>query len=65
MKTQAIGHFSAISGSNCRHVYTQEGRLLGVIYKQQDGNYRVQRMDGKIRVKDKLADAFKSIKRAN
>lgn len=65
MKTQARGHFSSISGSQCRHVYSTEGRLLGVILKQQDGSYRVQRIDGKVRVKEKLADAFKSITRAN
>lgn len=69
MKTQstkqAVGHFSPVSGSQCRHVYSPEGILLGVIFKREQGGYRVQRMDGKIRIKDKLSDAFKSIRRAN
>lgn len=69
MKTQstkqAVGHFSPVSGSQCRHVYSSEGRLLGIIVKLERGGYSVQRMDGKQRFKEKLADAFKSIKRAN
>lgn len=62
---QCYGKFSEVSGNGCRHVYTPEGRLLGVITKMEQGGYRVLRMDGKTRQKATLAEAFKSIRRQN
>lgn len=44
--------------------FDAQGNFLGVIVKQKHG-YRVQRTDGKSRVKDTLAAAFASIRRSN
>lgn len=66
MAKQVVSHYSDVSGSNVRHVYDENGKtLLGTIFKMGRGKYRVQRMDGKIRFKDTLADAFKTVRRAN
>lgn len=64
--TKVKSHFSPVSGSDVRHVFDEDGsRLLGVIIKEGRGKYRVQRMDGKVRMKDTLNDAFKTIRRSN
>ena len=63
---KVTSHFSSVSGSDVRHVYTEDGKtLLGVIYKMGRGKYRVQRMDGKSREKDSLKEAFKTCRRSN
>lgn len=63
---KVTSHFSSVSGSDVRHVYTEDGKtLLGVIYKMGRGKYRVQRMDGKSREKDSLKEAFQTIRRKN
>jgi hypothetical protein len=60
------GQFSKISGSRVRHMYTADGQILGTITKLEDGTYRVFRLkDGKIRDKEYLVDAYKTIARAN
>jgi hypothetical protein len=59
-------HFSSVSGSNCRHVFSEDGQtLLGMIFKEGVGKYRVRRVDGKTRVKDTLQEAFRTVRRAN
>lgn len=64
--SKVTSHFSPVSGSECRHVYSEDGKsLLGVIIKVAKGKYRVQRLDGKVRLKDNLQDAFRTIRRAN
>lgn len=63
---QAKGSFSSVNGSNVRIVYTNEGAILGTVTKLGDRKgYRVTRIDGKVRVKQTLADAYKSIRRSN
>lgn len=63
--TKVQSHFSNVSGSEVRHVYSEDGKsLLGVIYKEGKGKYRIHRMDGKIRHKDTLQASFKTIRRA-
>lgn len=63
---KVTSHFSSVSGSDVRHVYTEDGKtLLGVIYKMGRGKYRVQRIDGKSREKDSLKEAFKTCRRSN
>lgn len=65
-KHKVVSRLSAEEGSNIRHVYTEDGEeLLGVILKAGRGRYRVLRMDGKEREKATLAEAFKTIRRAN
>lgn len=60
------GHFSAVSGSKVRHMYDANGKLLGTITKKDGGGYRVFRLlDGKIRDKAYLEDAYKTIRRSN
>lgn len=61
------GHFSAINGTSVRHVYSEDGKsLLGIVYKESKGRYRVQRLsDGKVRHKDTLEAAYKTIRSAN
>ncbi len=63
----AKGHFSAINSTSVRHVYSEDGKsLLGIVYKEGRGRYRVQRLsDGKVRHKDTLEAAYKTIRRAN
>lgn len=56
--------FSTVNGSKVRIVRDIRGSILGTITKTEDG-YRVTRVDGKVRVKPKLEQAFKSIVRAN
>lgn len=58
------GEFSPVAGSTVRRCYDSQGNFLGVIVKQKHG-YRIQRTDGKSRVKDTLAQAFASIRRSN
>ena len=58
------GSFSPVSGNNTRRMFDDRGNFLGLIIKQKDG-YRVQRIDGKSRVKKTLAQAFASIARSN
>lgn len=60
-------HFSAINGTSVRHVYSEDGKsLLGIVYKESKGRYRVQRLsDGKVRHKETLEAAYKTIRRAN
>lgn len=63
---KVTSHFSSVSGSDVRHVYTEDGKtLLGVIYKMGRGKYRVQRIDGKLREKDSLKEAFQTVRRKN
>lgn len=57
------GSFSEVSGSDVRIVYTPEGKILGTVRKLDKG-YRVTRVDGKIRVKETLQAAYKSIRRS-
>lgn len=64
--TKVTSHFSTVSGSDCRHVFDEDGKkLLGVIIKIGRGKYRVQRVDGKTRTKETLQDAFRTVRRAN
>jgi len=67
MKTSNVvyGKFSKVGGTGVRHVYDASGNLLGVIRKKEAGGYRICRLDGKIREKEKLEEAFKSIRRQN
>jgi len=60
------GSFSAINGSDVRIMYTPEGTILGTIKKLKDRKgYQITRVvDGKVRVKETLAAAYKSIRRA-
>lgn len=65
-KHKVVSHVSATVGSDIRHVYTADGeRALGMIIKLGRGKYRVLRQDGKERVKPTLAEAYKTIRRAN
>lgn len=65
-KHKVISRVSETMGSDIRHVYTEDGQqLLGMILKLGRGRYRVLRMDGKEREKQTLAEAFKTIRRAN
>lgn len=60
------GKFSARAGSKVRRMYSNlDGSYLGTIRKLDGGGYEVRRKDGKIRVKPALAEAYKSIARAN
>lgn len=59
------GNFSDINGSRVRRMYDSNGVFLGLITKMDNGNYRVTRMDGKIRIKEYLQDAIKSVARRN
>lgn len=63
------GRFSELAGAGVRHVYDLQGNHLGVIVKldkEQGGGYKaIRTKDGKVRVKPKLAMAFKTIKRQN
>lgn len=59
-----VGHFSPVAGNNTRRCYDPSGKFLGVIVKGKEG-YRVQRVDGKSRVKRTLAEAFASVRRQN
>jgi hypothetical protein len=58
------GEFSPVSGNNTRRVFDIAGNFKGVIVKSREG-YLVQRVDGKHRLKRTLAEAFRSIARAN
>ena len=59
------GSFSAINGSDVRIMYTDDGKILGTIKKLKDRKgYQVTRIDGKIRVKETLQAAYKTIRRA-
>lgn len=58
------GSFSPVSGNNTRRMFDNRGNFLGLIIKCSEG-YRVQRLDGKMRVKKTLAQAFASIARSN
>ena len=58
------GSFSPVSGNNTRRMFDDRGNFLGLIIKCSEG-YRVQRLDGKCRLKKTLAEAFRSIARVN
>lgn len=59
------GHFSTVTGSDTRRMFTQDGTFLGLIIKTSQG-YKVQRFqDGKTRVKKTLREAYSSIARQN
>ena len=63
---KVTSHFSPVSGTDVRHVFDEDGKkLLGVIIKVGRGKYRVQRIDGKVREKESLNEAFKTVRRAN
>lgn len=64
-KAAVTGSFSPTAGSTVRRCFDASGNFLGVIVKAGKGKYRVQRVDGKTRLKDSLADAFASVRRAN
>lgn len=59
------GQFSPVAGNSVRRCFDASGNFLGVIVKAGKGKYRVTRVDGKTRLKDSLADAFASVRRAN
>lgn len=62
----ALGSFSAINGSNVRIVYTPDGKILGTVTKLSDKRgYKVTRTDGKVRYKETLSAAYKSIRRSS
>jgi hypothetical protein len=63
-KAAVTGSFSPTAGSTVRRCFDASGNFLGVIVKMKKG-YRIQRTDGKSRVKDTLAEAFASIRRSN
>lgn len=60
-----VGQFSPVAGNSVRRCYDASGKFLGVIVKAGKGKYRVQRTDGKTRLKNSLKDAFASIRRLN
>lgn len=61
-----VGKFSKNHGSKVRRIYDTEGNFLGTITKMESGGYRVYRQkDGKVREKPYLAEAKKTIARAN
>lgn len=63
---KAVGSFSSINGSDVRIVYTESGTILGTVKKLKDRKgYQVVRVDGKVRVKETLQAAYKSIRRAS
>ena len=60
------GTFSKVNGSKVRMMFDKDGKLIGSITKMENGDYRIFRLkDGKTRVKQYLADAYKSIARSN
>lgn len=61
------GKFSETeAGSRVRRMFDASGNFIGTITKQDDGSYRIYRMkDGKVRTKEYLQDAYKSIARSN
>lgn len=65
VKAAVTGSFSPTAGSTVRRCFDASGNFLGVIVKAGKGKYRVQRVDGKSRIKDSLAEAFASIRRSN
>lgn len=58
------GKFSPVAGNNTRRCYDASNNFIGVIVKCREG-YRIQRVDGKTRIKPTLAQAFRSIARQN
>lgn len=65
MTKVVVGKFSE-NAANVRRIYDASGNFVGTVTKPENGGYRVFRhKDGKVRVKDKLADAYKTIARAN
>lgn len=58
------GSFSPVAGNTVRRVYDSSNNFLGIIVKCSQG-YRVQRVDGKSRVKATLKEAFASVARSN
>lgn len=60
-----VGKFSKTEGSKVRTMYTETGKFLGFIEKLEEGGYRILRLDGKQREKEKLEDAYRSIARQN
>jgi hypothetical protein len=59
------GHFSTVTGSDTRRMFTEDGTFLGLIVKCREG-YRVSRFqDGKTRIKKTLREAYSSIARQN
>lgn len=59
------GHFSSVTGSDTRRMFSEDGTFLGLIVKV-DGGYQVRRFqDGKTRVKPTLRQAYASIARSN
>lgn len=58
------GEFSSVNGSTVRIVRNSSGAILGTIHKVL-GGYRVVRVDGKVRQKALLAEAFRTVARAN
>lgn len=58
------GSFSSVNGSTVRIVRDSSGTILGTIHKVL-GGYRVVRVDGKVREKVLLSEAFKTVARAN
>jgi len=58
------GHFSPVAGNNTRRVFDASNNFIGIIVKCSEG-YRITRLDGKVRVKVTLAEAFRSIARSN
>lgn len=60
------GNFSTVTGSDTRIVYTTDGKILGTVHKLSDKRgYKVVRIDGKVRTKQTLAEAYKTIRRAS
>lgn len=63
---KVVGHFSEVLGNSVRHVYSEDGQHLGIIRKLSNGLYRCHRtLDGKVRDKETLQAAFRTIRRQN
>lgn len=58
------GQFSPVAGNNTRRVFDASNNFLGIIVKCKEG-YRVTRLDGKVRIKSTLKEAFASVARSN
>lgn len=59
------GKFSKESGSKVRDMFDSDGNFLGLVTKLDGGGYRVLRTDGKVRDRDTLKEAYRTVARAN
>lgn len=58
------GQFVENTNNKIRKIYKGE-ELVGMITKLDEGGYRITRMDGKVRFRDKLEEAYLTCARAN